>query len=74
MSRSNATWQENSVVSAGWNIPSWCAATSISRATFYLLAHKPRTVKLGRRTVVIESPEKYLQRIAELSASPQKAA
>ena len=60
-------------IAAGWNIPNWCAATSISRASFYLLAHKPQTVKLGRRTVVIESPQSYLQRIAELSAS-QKAA
>lgn len=50
---------------AGWNIPNWCCATSISRASFYLLAHKPRTVKLGRRTVVIESPADYLERIAQ---------
>lgn len=50
---------------AGWSIATWCGATSISRASFYLLARKPRTVKLGRRTVVIESPQIYLQRIAE---------
>lgn len=50
---------------AGWNIPNWCNATSISRASFYLLADKPRKVKLGRRTVIIESPEAYLQRVAE---------
>jgi len=50
---------------ARWNIPSWCSATSIFRASFYLLAHKPRTVKLGRRTVVIESPADYLERIAQ---------
>ena len=60
-------------MAAGWNIPTWCAATSISRASFYLLTHKPQTVKLGRRTVVIESPQSYLQRIADLSASPQNA-
>lgn len=53
------------VAPAGWNIPNWCAATSISRASFYLLALRPRTVKLGRRTVVIESPKDYLQRIAD---------
>ncbi|MCA3002794.1 MAG: hypothetical protein ACK5RJ_13955 [Burkholderiales bacterium] len=50
---------------AGWTIPDWCASTSISRASFYLLAQRPRTVKLGRRTVVIESPDAYLQRIAD---------
>jgi hypothetical protein len=51
---------------AGWNIRDWCEATSISRASFYLLAQRPRAVKLGRRTVVIESPEAYLARIASL--------
>lgn len=50
---------------AGLSIVEWCHSTSISRAGFYLLKHKPRTVKLGRRTVVIESPHAYLQRIAE---------
>ena len=59
----NAT--ELQPIPAGWNIPSWCNATSISRASFYLLAKKPQTVKLGRRTIVIESPQKYLQRIAD---------
>lgn len=49
---------------AGWTIPDWCRATSISRASFYLLAQRPETVKLGRRTVVIESPRDYLARIA----------
>ena len=52
---------------AGRNIPDWCKAISISRPTFYTLTHKPQTVKLGRRTVVIESPQDYLQRIAKLS-------
>ncbi|MCA3029711.1 MAG: hypothetical protein ING66_14080 [Rhodocyclaceae bacterium] len=50
----------------GWSIQNWCAATSISRASFYLLALRPETVKLGRRTVVIESPAAYLARIASL--------
>ena len=66
--------KEFSISRAGWSIPEWCTATSISRASFYLLTHKPQTVKLGRRTVVIESPQSYLQRIAELSAASQKAA
>lgn len=50
---------------AGWNISSWCEAISVSRASFYLLAQKPRSVKIGRRHVVIESPHAYLQRISE---------
>lgn len=51
---------------AGWTIPDWCSATSISRASFYLLTQRPQTVKLGRRTVVIESPATYLARIASI--------
>ena len=66
--------QEAQTEPAGWSIPNWCALTSISRAGFYVLTHRPKTVKLRRRTVVIESPRDYLHRIAELSASPQKAA
>ena len=56
---------EETPPTAGWSIPEWCSATSISRASFYLLAQRPRAVKLGRRTVVIESPHAYLKRIAD---------
>lgn len=66
--------QQNEVSQAGWNISGWCAATSISRATFYTLTLKPRTVKIGRRTVVIESPQAYLARIAGLKESQREAA
>jgi hypothetical protein len=58
------TEPERSTETAGWAITQWCEATSISRASFYLLSQKPRIVKLGRRTVVIESPGNYLERIA----------
>ena len=53
---------------AGWDIARWCEAISVSRASFYLLAQKPKSVKLGRRHVVIESPQAYLQRIAEVQS------
>lgn len=53
--------------SAGWNIAQWCESISVSRASFYLLADKPKTVKIGRRHVVIESPHDYLNRIAKQS-------
>lgn len=59
---------------AGWAIRDWCMATNISRASFYLLAVRPGRVKLGRRTIVIESPQDYLHRIAELSEAARKAA
>jgi hypothetical protein len=56
--------KDNSTASAGWSILDWRRATSIARATFYTLAQRPRFVKLGRRTVVIECPREYLARIA----------
>lgn len=52
---------------AGWRIVNWCEAISIARPTFYTLVNRPKTVKIGRRTIVIESPQAYLQRIADTS-------
>jgi hypothetical protein len=51
---------------AGWDIPSWCGACDISRAKFYTLSPqmRPRTLKLGKRHIVIESPAEYLGRLA----------
>jgi hypothetical protein len=61
--------RETTLSAAGWCIPQWCEATSISRASFYLLVQKPKLVKLGARTVIIESPHAYLQRIATTQAA-----
>ena len=51
---------------AGFSIGAWCAAVSIGRTTFYTLPPylKPRTVKIGERTIIAESPPDYLARIA----------
>lgn len=59
------TLHTNSPSTAGWALRDWCAGTTIARATFYTLKHKPRTVKLGRRTIVIESPQAYLARMEQ---------
>lgn len=62
---------------AGYDIKTWCGAVSISRASFYTLPAnlRPRTVKLGKRHIVIEAPENYLNRMAALQANdvPQQA-
>ena len=55
---------------AGWSIPAFCAACNFSRASFYNLPLRPRSVKLGKRHIVIESPGDYLARLA----SEQEAA
>ena len=50
---------------AGWPISDWCREISIARATYYTLATRPTSVKIGKRTVITECPRDYLQRIAE---------
>jgi len=57
---------------AGWDIPSYCAACGFSRATFYNLPDesRPRSLKLGRRRIVVEPPAAFLARLA----SAQEAA
>jgi hypothetical protein len=57
---------------AGWSIPSYCDACNFSRATFYNLPDnlRPRSLKIGKRHIVIEPPGEYLARLA----SAQQAA
>lgn len=70
----NQDQRDEGRTSGAWSIKDWCQATTISRASFYQLEAKPESVKLGRRTIVIESPESYLRRIAESRDSQLKAA
>ncbi len=50
----------------GFTLTEWCALTSISRPKLYTLAAnmRPKSIKIGRRTVIIEAPADYLARIA----------
>ena len=51
---------------AGWSIPAFCASCNFGRASFYNLpdALRPRSVKLGKRHIIIEAPAEYLARLA----------
>ena len=51
---------------AGWSIPAFCASCNFSRASFYNLPDelRPRSVKLGKRHIIIEAPSEYLARLA----------
>ena len=49
----------------GFRVRQWCALVGISRSGFYTLNEKPKTVKLGRRTIVVECPGDYLERISK---------
>lgn len=53
---------------ASWDIDTWCAAVGVSRPTYYRLAPRPRSVKLGRRRLVTEAPASYLERVAALQS------
>ena len=50
---------------AGWSIPAFCASCNFSRASFYNIPDKlkPRSVKLGKRHIIIEAPSDYLARL-----------
>jgi len=56
---------------AGYDIPAWCAAVGISRATFYKLDGelKPVSVKIGKRHLIVERPADYMARLAKLCAA-----
>jgi hypothetical protein len=54
---------------AAWNIPEWSAALDLGRSTFYTLKIRPRCIKVGKRTLVVESPADYARRIAALQAA-----
>ena len=51
---------------AGWSIPVWCEACDFSRATYYNLpqSRRPRSIKIGKRHIVIEPPAEFLARLA----------
>lgn len=51
-----------------FNLSSWCKAIGCTRAFIYELPpeKQPRTVKIGRRRFVIETPREYLERMASV--------
>lgn len=59
--------QTHSTAHVGWAIPDWCAAVSISRSALYTMSPEiaPRSISLGRRRIIVESPGDWLRRIAE---------
>ncbi len=60
---------------AGFPVNAFCAAINIGRTTFYALPPhlQPKTVKIGNRTIVTESPAEYLARIAAVQADEKAA-
>lgn len=54
---------------AAWNVPEWSAALTIGRATYYTLKVRPRSIRIGKRVVIIESPADYAIRIAAMQGA-----
>ena len=52
---------------AGYAIARWAPAAGISKALFYTLPDnvRPRSVTVGARRIIIESPADWLKRIAD---------
>lgn len=50
---------------AGWRKRHWCESASIGLSTYDDLQDdlKPRSIKIGRRLVITESPADWLERI-----------
>jgi hypothetical protein len=51
---------------AGWSIGAWCSSADISRALLYRLpaVQQPKSVKVGKRRIICESPFDWLRRMA----------
>jgi len=51
---------------AGYKVADFCEAVGFCRATYYNLPERlrPKSIKLGKRRIITESPPEYLARLA----------
>lgn len=51
---------------AGWGVGQYCEACDFSRATYYNLPEdkRPKSLKIGKRRIIIEPPREFLARLA----------
>ena len=61
---------QSTIERAGFSIPEWGKAANLGRSTVYGLINEKRirTVKVGRRTIILTSPKDFLESVAEASA------
>jgi len=61
---------------AGFRIKQFARACGFSVRTFYELPEEqqPKSVKMGRARIIVESPREYLERMATVQAQQPKAA
>lgn len=55
---------------AGFRVSEFTAACGMGRRTFYDLPPElaPKSIKIGYSRIIVETPQQYLSRIAELQA------
>lgn len=60
----------------GFRIAQFAKSCGFSRSTFYTLKgdQRPKSVKVGRAVVIVERPDEFLRRLAEIQAGEQRAA
>jgi hypothetical protein len=69
MSAEAKTYQQDR---PAYSIPEWCLEARVSPALYFKMqvtGRGPRTVHMGRRAIVIESPRAFYARLASESAS-----
>jgi hypothetical protein len=51
---------------AGYSVADYCPIVGYSRPYYYLLSPdlRPKSIKLGKRRIIIEAPRAYLERLA----------
>jgi len=59
---------------AGFRVKQFVRACGIGRTAYYTLPkeQKPKTVKIGRAVVIIETPVEFLRRLAEIQGRELK--
>lgn len=67
-------YQSTAPTTAGWRPADWLSAVGISKPTEQRLPEsmRPKSVKVGRRRVIIEAPEKWLKRVARNGGTQTK--
>jgi hypothetical protein len=65
--------KETEMQQEAFRVAAWCRAVQISRSGFYALPEelKPRSIVLGRRRLITESPRAWLERISATKAKPR---
>lgn len=59
---------------AGYSIADWTQGAGLSRPGFYNVPeeYRPKSVKIGKRHIILESPGDWLNRMEKIGGCPTK--